>query len=141
VVHHTEFIQELLKMKRLKINQKTREKIVFHDSCYLGRYNDIYKEPRQILKSCSGGKSPLEMPRNREKSFCCGAGGGLVWMEEMIGKRIYLERTQEALKKNPETIAVACPYCKTMFDDGINDERVADKVKVRDIAEIVADAL
>ncbi len=81
------------------------------------------------------------MERCGEKSFCCGAGGGRMWMEELIGKRIYLERTQEALRTDPSTIAVACPYCMTMFEDGVKDEKAQDQVKVKDLAEIVAEAM
>jgi Fe-S oxidoreductase len=81
------------------------------------------------------------MQRHGETSFCCGARGGRMWMEELIGKRIYIERTQEALKAKPQTIAVACPYCMTMFEDGVKDEKVADRTKVKDVAEIVAAAM
>ena len=141
VIHHTELINNLIKKGKIKPASTANGKTVVHDSCYLGRYNKIYEEPREIIKSCSGGKAPAEMERCGAKSFCCGAGGGRMWMEELIGKRIYLERTQEALKTNPETIAVSCPYCMTMFEDGVKDEKAADRVKVKDIAEIVADSI
>jgi Fe-S oxidoreductase len=81
------------------------------------------------------------MDRHGETSFCCGAGGGRMWMEELVGKRIYIERTQEALKAAPQTIAVACPYCMTMFEDGVKDEKSSDRTKVKDVAEIVAAAM
>jgi Fe-S oxidoreductase len=81
------------------------------------------------------------MERCGEQSFCCGAGGGRMWMEELIGKRIYIERTREALKTDSQIIAVACPYCMTMFEDGVKDEKAADRVKVKDIAEIVAESI
>ncbi len=141
VIHHTELINNLIKQGKIKPAPSSNGAIVIHDSCYLGRYNQIYDEPRDVLKACSGGQSPLEMERCGEKSFCCGAGGGRMWMEELVGKRIYLERTQEALTSNPSTIAVACPYCMTMFEDGVKDEKAADNVKVKDIAEIVADSI
>ena len=141
VIHHTQFINDLIKQGTIKPSSSLNGKTVFHDSCYLGRYNGIYNEPRQILKTCSGGQDPAEMERCEEKSFCCGAGGGRMWMEELTGKRIYLERTQEALRTNPSTIAVACPYCMTMFEDGVKDEKASDSVKVKDIAEIVAELI
>ena len=141
VIHHTQLINNLIKQGKISLNGSTTGKTVFHDSCYLGRYNQIYTEPREILKAASKGTAPMEMGRCEEESFCCGAGGGRMWMEELIGKRIYLERTQEALKTNPSTIAVSCPYCMTMFEDGIKDEKAQDNVKVKDIAEIVAESM
>ncbi len=141
VIHHSQLIDRLLKDGTIKLNGRADGRTVVHDSCYLGRYNNIYKQPREILKAASGGTAPLEMDRKGEESFCCGAGGGRMWMEEDIGKRIYLERTQEALKQNPSTIAVACPYCMTMFEDGLKDEKAEDKVAVKDLAEIVAEAM
>jgi Fe-S oxidoreductase len=141
VIHHTQLVNDLIKQGKIKPGATENEKIVFHDSCYLGRYNDIIDEPREIIRACTGGKAPAEMERCGDKGFCCGAGGGRMWMEELIGKRIYLERTQEALKLNPATIAVSCPYCMTMFEDGVKDEEASDRVKVRDVAEIVAESL
>jgi Fe-S oxidoreductase len=131
----------LLQRGSIKLKKQNDGSILFHDSCYLGRYNNIYQEPREILAKVCGGTAPLEMPRHEANSFCCGAGGGRMWLEEDTGKRIYLERTQEALATNPSTISVACPYCMTMFEDGVKDEKAQDKVKVKDIAEIVADSL
>ncbi len=140
VIHHTELINSLIKQGKIKTSANGTGKAVMHDSCYLGRYNNIYNEPRDIVKACTG-KAPAEMERKGDKSFCCGAGGGRMWMEELIGKRIYLDRTQEALKTKADTIAVACPYCMTMFEDGVKDEKAGDTVKVKDIAEIVADSM
>ena len=141
VIHHTQLLSDLLKRGNIKLKAKADGKTVIHDSCYLGRYNEIYHEPREILKVASGGKTPLEMKRRENKSFCCGAGGGRMWMEENVGKRIYLERTQEALRTNPSTIAVACPYCMTMFEDGVKDEKAQETVKVKDIAEIISELI
>jgi Fe-S oxidoreductase len=138
VVHHTELLTELLAQGRLKLNQSDGfGRVLYHDSCYLGRYNGIYQQPRDILEKVTG-KKPLEMDRAHEKSFCCGAGGGRMWMEEDPENRINANRVREALTKKPDAVAVACPYCMTMFEDGVKDEKVADKVKVFDIAEIVA---
>ena len=141
VVHHTQLIADLLRQGRLRLSGRAEERIVFHDSCYLGRYNDVLDEPREVLAAASGGRPPLEMPRCRQNSFCCGAGGGRMWMDEDIGQATYLARTREALALNPATIAVACPYCMTMFEDGLRDENASGKVKVRDVAEIVVEAM
>jgi Fe-S oxidoreductase len=141
VLHHTQVIADLIKRGRLKLQGRTDGRIVFHDSCYLGRYNDVFDAPREILAAASGGIAPLEMPRCRENSFCCGAGGGRMWMDEDVGKGVYLDRTQEALRLEPSVISVACPYCMTMFEDGLRDENVMGTVQVRDVAEIVAETL
>jgi Fe-S oxidoreductase len=137
VVHHTELIDSLIKDGKLKVSGVADlGNIVLHDSCYLGRWNDVYQEPREIITSATG-KKPTEMRRNLDKSFCCGGGGGRMWMEEKLGKRINIERVEEAIGKKPDTICVCCPYCMTMFEDGIKDKK-AEKVKVMDIAEVVA---
>ena len=141
IIHHTQLIDSLISEGKIRPKGITNARTVFHDSCYLGRYNKIYDEPRNIIKACSNGKNPAEIKEHGDNSFCCGAGGGRMWMEELVGKRIYLERTQQALKTNPTTIAVSCPYCMTMFEDGLKDEKLADKVNVKDIAEIVAESL
>lgn len=141
VVHHTELISRLLAEGKLKMNKQVEElgKIIVHDSCYLGRHNDIYDAPRDVLSKVSGS-TPLEFERNRESSFCCGAGGGRMWMEEQTGTRINRTRVKEAMEQNPDTICVSCPFCMTMFEDGLKDEQVKD-VRVRDLTEIVAEAL
>lgn len=140
VVHHTQLVAELLKQGRLRLFGRADGRIVFHDSCYLGRYNDIYREPRELIAAATG-QPPLEMPRSRDHSFCCGAGGGRMWMDEDIGQATYLQRTREALALDPATICVACPYCMTMFEDGLRDENATGKVRVKDVAEIVAEAM
>ena len=141
VIHHAELIDQLLKEGRLKLNKQVKElgNIVFHDSCYLGRHNDIYEAPRSVIETATG-KAPTELERKRDNSFCCGAGGGRMWMEEFTGERINLNRVSEALTKNPDTICVTCPYCMTMFEDGLKDKQ-AGQTKVRDIAELVAEGL
>jgi Fe-S oxidoreductase/nitrate reductase gamma subunit len=141
VVHHTEFINSLIQDGRLKLNATSElGKVVFHDSCYLGRYNSIYDAPRRVIAAATGS-APCEMERHRDKGFCCGAGGGRMWMEEKEGSLINVARVEEALQKQPETVCVACPYCMTMFDDGLKDKEASDKVRVLDLAEIVARAL
>jgi Fe-S oxidoreductase len=140
VIHHADLINELLSTGRLKLKGTVSlGKVVFHDSCYLGRHNDVYDSPRNIISRATG-RQPEEMERNRNNSFCCGAGGGRMWMEEHLGTRINLERVSEALRKNPDTVCVTCPYCMTMFEGGLKDKN-ADKVAVRDIAEVVAEGL
>ncbi|MBN1177311.1 MAG: (Fe-S)-binding protein [Dehalococcoidales bacterium] len=141
VVHHTEFINNLIKEGRLKLKASTDlGNVVFHDSCYLGRYNLLYDAPREVVKEATG-KPPTEMERNRDNAFCCGAGGGRMWMEEQEGTLINVARVEEALEKQAETVCVCCPYCMTMFDDGLKDKEADERVQVLDIAEIVAKAL
>ena len=139
IVHHTVFIHELLRSSKLKINHKDRQmtKVVFHDPCYLGRYNDVYDIPREILKTYID-VTVTEMERNREKSFCCGGGGGRMWMEDNIGRKINIERSNEALKAKAGTVATACPFCLYMLTDGIKESSEMEDVDVKDIAEIVA---
>ena len=112
---------------------------IFHDSCYLGRHNDTYQAPRQLIEAATGFP-PAEFERNRENSFCCGAGGGRMWMEEHTGERINRERVKEALTVAPDTLCVSCPYCMTMLVDGLKDEK-AENVQVKDVAELVAEVL
>lgn len=140
VSHHTQIVAELIRQGRIKLAGRREEPIVFHDSCYLGRYNGVYQEPRQVLAAATG-RPPLEMPRRLDRSFCCGAGGGRMWMDEDVGQATYLERTREALALKPATICVACPYCMTMFEDGLRDENAVGKVQVKDVAEIVLEAM
>jgi Fe-S oxidoreductase len=141
VVHHTELINSLIQQGKLKLGRiEDLGKVVFHDSCYLGRYNLVYDEPRQAFASATG-RHPLEMERHGDKSFCCGAGGGRMWMEESTGSRINVARVEEALQVDPETICVCCPYCMTMFEDGLKDKDADDRVQVLDLAEIVDKAL
>ncbi len=141
VVHHTELINNLIKEGRLELTQ-TRDlgNIAFHDSCYLGRYNNIYEAPRKAI-ALATNQAPVEMERHHDRSFCCGAGGGRMWMEEKIGKHINVLRIEEAMKENPETICVCCPYCMTMFEDGLKDKGADNRVKVLDLAEIIAKAI
>lgn len=141
VIHHSELLRNLVQDGYLKLDKTTSEMgdTVFHDSCYLGRHNDIYDAPRELLQTATGA-APKEMERNRNNAFCCGAGGGRMWMEEHVGERINLTRVKEALEEKPDTICVACPYCMTMFEDGLKDVNAAG-VKVRDVAEVMAEAL
>lgn len=140
VYHHSELLAQWVKEGRLKPSKEVKERITYHDSCYLGRYNEIYDKPREILTAIPGVEI-VEMKRSGCDSMCCGAGGGLMWMEEHEGTRINVARTEQALEVNPTAIASACPYCLTMMNDGIKMKEMEDQVKTRDIAEILADAL
>jgi len=141
VLHHSELISHLAVSGKLKMNGAAEVgKVVFHDSCYLGRYNHIFDQPRELIARATG-RPPLEVGRSHARSFCCGAGGGRMWMEENTGRRINIERVSEVLKKEPDTICVACPYCVTMMEDGLGDLKVSDKVRVLELSEIVEMAL
>jgi len=141
VTHHTELIGNLIEQGRLKLNGSgDLGNMVLHDSCYLGRYNMIYEPQRKAIAAVTG-QLPTEMEHHHAGSFCCGAGGGRMWMEESMGKRIHVTRTEEALKEDPKTICTCCPYCMTMFEDGLKDKEVEDRVQVLDLAEVVARAL
>ena len=141
VIHHGQLIAELLASGRLTLaaaNQATRL-MTYHDSCYLGRHNEIYDAPREILGHIKG-VILKEMPRCKENGFCCGAGGGRMWLEETIGTRINNDRAKEAIVTGAETIATGCPFCMTMLNDGVKAEN-KPQVDVKDLAEIVAEAL
>lgn len=140
VLHHTELLYDLVQEGRLTMNFPVHEKIVFHDSCYLGRYNDVYDPPREILKGIQGVEL-VEMERNRETGMCCGAGGGLMWMEEHVGNRINVTRTEQALETEASIISSGCPYCLTMLSDGTKAKEVEDQVGTYDIAEILVRAV
>jgi Fe-S oxidoreductase/nitrate reductase gamma subunit len=141
VLHHTEVISDLIEAGKLDLEVAgDLGNVVFHDSCYLARLNEIHEAPRRALTSATGG-APAEMERNRQNTFCCGAGGGRMWMEESTGKRINIARVEQALEKQPDTICVCCPYCMTMFEDGLKDKDADDRVRVLDLAEIVDKAV
>lgn len=134
VIHHTQFLERLIKEGKLSLRHEVRERMTYHDSCYLGRYNGIYDAPREILRRVPGMEL-TEMKRSRENAMCCGAGGGLMWMEETGGKRINLARTEQALEVSPTMIGSGCPYCLTMLEDGVKMKEL--DVRTKDIAEIV----
>lgn len=137
VIHHSAFIAELVKSGKIKLTNSLAGALTYHDPCYLGRYNNVFAEPRTLLKSLApGGFKELE--RCGAESFCCGAGGGRMWMEETIGKRIYLERTEEILRQDVSSVAVGCPFCLTMVEDGMKELGKEEEIKTLDIAEIVA---
>ena len=141
VVHHSEFINELIASGRLKVPHSILEnpKMAYHDPCYLGRYNEVYDAPRSVMDSAAGGY--VELPRCRERGFCCGAGGARAFMEEKRGTRIAHNRLNEAVATDASGVAVGCPFCVTMFEDGVRALNVEERFAVKDIAEIVAELL
>jgi len=141
VVHHTVFIEKLLSEGKLALPEGfDKRKLTYHDPCYMGRYNDVYNEPRRVL-TIINSNGVTEMQHTRNRSFCCGGGGGRAWMEERIGKRINQTRVSEALETNAEVLAAACPFCISMFEDGVKGVEAEEKLKIEDIAEIIAGAI
>ncbi|ADD39793.1 (Fe-S)-binding protein [Stackebrandtia nassauensis] len=136
VIHHTELLSNLIAERRLKPVTKLENGVTYHDPCYLGRHNRVFSPPRELLGEVSA-TGLTEMPRNSEKSFCCGAGGARMWMEEKIGTRININRSTEAVETGAKTVAVACPFCSTMINDGVNAVGAGDDVEVVDVAQIL----
>ncbi len=137
VIHHTEFLLDLIKQNKFKLkNGNEVKKIGYHDSCYLGRYNNIYDKPREIIESIKGFEIK-EAYRHHSKGLCCGAGGGQMFMEETKGKRVNIERTEELVSLGTDTVAANCPFCLTMLTDGVKTLNLEDKVHVQDVSEIL----
>ena len=138
VFHHTELLADLLAQGRLTpTDDRKPSRVVYHDSCYLGRYQEEYEAPRQVLRALPG-VTVLEARRNKAKSFCCGAGGGRMWMEEQADQRVNEVRVGQLLEREPEIIGVNCPYCLTMMEDGLGSVGRSDTVRAMDLAEILA---
>ncbi len=136
VLHYTEFLPELALLKGISPNGNgLKGRLTYHDSCYLGRYNQVYQPPRQLLKDAK--LDPIELPRHAENSFCCGGGGGQMWLETDPNTRINHRRLAEAMQAKADVVATACPYCLLMFDDAIRSKGVGEQVKVMDISEIL----
>jgi Fe-S oxidoreductase len=142
VIHHSQLLEWLIDQGKLDMsNAELNEKLVYHDSCYLGRHNDVYQAPRKVVASI-GGLEVVEAERHGTEGMCCGAGGGRMWMEENTGKNINVERSQELLATGASRIATACPFCFVMIDDGVKGEGVDEsEVKVGDIAIHLLEAL
>jgi Fe-S oxidoreductase/nitrate reductase gamma subunit len=140
VIHAAQYIMELIRKKFIVPEYSLTKKITLHDPCYLGRANNIYEPLRDVINSVPG-TSLTELDRSREEAFCCGAGGGEMWLHELLGKRINVIRSEEIVEKNVDVVCTACPYCQTMIDDGINGLELDDPPEVLDIIEIVEKAL
>jgi len=138
VLHHSELISDLIDQGTLELTEELEKKITYHDSCYLGRYNDIYDPQRKAIDAIPGS-TRVEMERSRSKGMCCGAGGGLMWVEEESGKEVNKRRLEQAMEVEPDILATACPFCMIMMEDGIKNSNV--ELQDKDIAELVADAL
>ncbi len=143
VLHHTQLLNRLVRDKQLvPVSPASPQDVTYHDPCFLGRHNKVYEAPRELINAA--GAKLAEMPRHADRSFCCGAGGARMWMEEHIGKRINHERVDEALATGATTVATACPFCKVMVSDGVNDRQEAagrEGVDVRDVAQLLLESL
>ena len=143
VIHHSQYLQQLINEGKIKLQgggEFKGKKITYHDGCYIGRANEIYEAPREVLEALDA--ELFEMRRNKKNGLCCGAGGGQMFKEAEPGKKeINIERIEEALETNPEIIAVACPFCMTMLSDGIKNKEKEAEVKVLDLAELIDKSL
>ena len=140
VFHHSQYIAKLVDEGRLSLTPGHEGTVTFHDPCYLGRYNNEYDAPRMLLEG-SVREGITEMRRSRNESFCCGAGGARMWLEETIGERVNQERVRQACEVGATTIATACPFCMTMIDDGVKASGKEEEVQVLDVAELVLASL
>lgn len=140
VIHHSQLIAKLLQEGRLTPNEAFRERVTYHDACYLGRHNDVFAEPRQVLQSVPGMQMQ-EMRWNQRKGLCCGAGGGHAFMEVNFGRRVNHIRTEQAIETGASVVATGCPFCMQMFEDGVKAKGVEERMRVHDIAEIIAQSL
>jgi Fe-S oxidoreductase len=141
VLHHTQMIRQLVESGKVVLEKGSDgvKKVAFHDPCYLGRWNGEYDAPRDLLDGVA--QERIELPRNKEHGFCCGAGGGRMWMEEKIGTRVNHNRVDEALASGADTVATACPFCTIMLKDGVDDRGASEKVQVINVSELVAKSM
>jgi Fe-S oxidoreductase len=145
VIHHTQLLADLVADGKLSPQSPVAKRITYHDPCYLGRHNNVYDQPRSVMGTVAGVEA-VEMPRCRNKGFCCGAGGARFFMEETIGKRVNHERIDEALALEPDVVSTACPFCLVMLDDAVADRTGGGKlsegqVQVVDVSAILAESL
>jgi Fe-S oxidoreductase len=140
VIHHTEFLTDLISSGKLRLTRPINKVITYHDSCYLGRANQIFEAPRKILRSIPGLRL-IEMERHHKQSFCCGAGGGRMWMEEHIGTRINQMRTDQAIQTKATLVGTACPYCLTMLVDGIKEKGQEGNMAAFDLSELIEQSM
>jgi len=139
VYHHSEYLARLVDEGKLKPLSQLKEKITFHDPCYLGRQNGVYDAPRQLVQISAAGKA-VEMERSRAKSFCCGGGGGMSFVDEPASQRVNQERAREAIETGADVLAVGCPFCMTMMEDGINARKGDRDIRVMDVSELLWEA-
>jgi Fe-S oxidoreductase len=137
VVHHTEFLAQLVQDKKLIPVTPVNQKVAYHDPCYIGRYNDIYDAPRELLSSIPGIELVEAPDRNRQRATCCGGGGGNVWMEGWGDKKSNVIRLEQLTVEKPDTVAVACPFCMVMFEDAAKTSGVDETVARQDVAELL----
>ena len=140
VVHHTEYLAELVKEGRLKPTAPMEKTVTYHDPCYNARHNDVWKGAREVIEAIPGTEYE-ELHRHKHSTFCCGAGGGRMWMEERMGKKVNMERTDEALASASDTLAVGCPFCNIMLSDGVTERHADSEMAVRDIAQILLESI
>lgn len=140
VAHYTQILDQLIQEGKLKFSKEVKAKVIYHDPCYLGRHNDEYEAPRRVLQAIPGVEL-IEFPDNRQSSICCGGGGGRVWMETPTGERFSEIKVNQAIESGAEILAVACPYCMLMFDDAVLVTGKEDAIKVKDISELIMEAI
>jgi Fe-S oxidoreductase len=140
VIHATELVMTLIRDKRIALKYPVADNMAIHDACYLGRYNQVYQPPRDICRAVPGARLK-ETERNRDNGFCCGGGGGRMWLHEKIGRNINVLRAEEMANTDVDLIGTACPYCLVMLDDGVKSLELEKTPKVADIIDVVADSL
>jgi Fe-S oxidoreductase len=140
VIHHAQLLEHLVMTGKLVPGAGYSGTVTYHDPCYLGRHNRIINEPRTVLDHIRGA-TQVEMPRCKERGFCCGAGGARMWLEENIGKRVNMERMDEALSTGADVVSTACPYCMIMLDDAVRAHDKQDDVRVLDLSQLVEESL
>ena len=141
VVHHSQFIDELIQENKIEPQPWVDEDVTFHDPCYLGRHNNEYDAPRNVLQSVLRDGKIKEMEKTKSESFCCGAGGGNMWYEIKTGERINQNRVKQAVSTKASTVAAACNFCNIMLEDGVKTTENEENIKVLDIAEMVSQSL
>jgi len=140
VIHTTQFLAQLLKEQKLKLSKEVKKKVIYHDPCYLGRHNDVYDEPRQVLEAVPGLEL-IEFPDSKKDAICCGGGGGRIWMDTKKGERLCDIRLQQAIDMGADVLAVACPYCMLNFDDSQLSMEKEGVIEIKDVTELVREAI